>query len=138
MSPPKPVRPVPPLAAAIVVPFQVPLVIVPSVVRLVEPAQVERAVFSTLFKSMEALRLVVVVLVIAPVPFPTKTWPTPRVVAPVPPLATVSWFNKARVLMVAVPETFNVPTDDEAAVVVAKVLVPVTARVPVAVRLPPM
>ena len=118
-SPPKPVRPVPPEVAAMVVPFQVPLVIVPRVVRFAEPAQVESAVFSTLFKSMEALRLVVVVLVIAPVPFPTKTWPAPRVMAPVPPLATVSWFVRARVPMVAVPETFSVPTDEDATVVVA-------------------
>jgi hypothetical protein len=40
--------PVPPYRAPIAVPFQVPVPTVPSVVMLVEPAQVDRAVFSTL------------------------------------------------------------------------------------------
>ena len=42
------VAPVPPLATAMAVPFQVPLVIVPKVVMLLLPAQVLSAVFSTL------------------------------------------------------------------------------------------
>ena len=75
----------PPLATAIVVPFQTPVPIVPSVVKFVEPAQVVRAVFSTLFKARVALRLAVVVEVIADVPFPTRTLPRVCVVAPVPP-----------------------------------------------------
>jgi len=47
--------PVPPLVMAIEVPFQVPLVIMPRVVRLVEPAQVERVVFSTLASPISDL-----------------------------------------------------------------------------------
>jgi hypothetical protein len=50
------------------VPFQVPEVMVPKVVMFVEPAQVERAVFSTLFKERVALRLAVEVPASVPVP----------------------------------------------------------------------
>jgi hypothetical protein len=59
---------VPPLAIAIVPALQVPEVIVPKVARFAEPAQVERAVFSTLFKARVALRLAVVVPAKVPVP----------------------------------------------------------------------
>lgn len=45
---PASVAPVPPFAIAIAVPVHVPVVIVPRVVRFVLPAQVDRAVFSTL------------------------------------------------------------------------------------------
>lgn len=49
------VNPVPPLATAIVVPLQVPVEIVPSVVMFVDPAQVDKAVFSTLLKPTSVL-----------------------------------------------------------------------------------
>ena len=42
--------------------------IVPSVMRLVDPAQVERAVFSTLFKARVVLRFEVDVPASVPVP----------------------------------------------------------------------
>ena len=56
---PKEVWPVPPLLTAMVSPLQVPAVTVPKVTRLVEPAQVDKAVFSTLFKAKVVLRLAV-------------------------------------------------------------------------------
>ena len=65
---PKEVWPVPPLLTAIVVPPQVPEVIVPSVVKFAEPAQVDRAVFSTLFKARVVLRFGVLVPARVPVP----------------------------------------------------------------------
>ena len=61
-------RPVPPLVLPIAVPFQTPVPIVPSVVRLVEPAHVESAVFSTLPRASVALRFAVVVPASVPVP----------------------------------------------------------------------
>ena len=108
------VAPVPPFAKAIVVAFHVPVVTVPNVVKLEEPAQVDIAVFSTLPKPKLVLAAAAVE---APVP-PSATGksvipdieppviltlleacvdiePSPRLVlavdtsvAPVPPLAT--------------------------------------------------
>ena len=49
------VDPVPPFATAIAVPVQLPVVIVPRVVTLVVPAQVLKAVFSTLLKPISDL-----------------------------------------------------------------------------------
>ena len=49
------VCPVPPWSTAMVVPCQVPALIVPRVVMLVVPAQVDRAVFSTLFNHRSVL-----------------------------------------------------------------------------------
>ncbi len=57
--PDKVVEPVPPLFTEIVVPPQTPVAIVPRVVIFVEPTQVDKAVFSTLFKAIEVLRLAV-------------------------------------------------------------------------------
>ena len=56
---PKVEAPVPPSATAMSVPFQTPVAMVPSVVRFVEPAQVESAVFSTRFKARVVLRFAV-------------------------------------------------------------------------------
>jgi hypothetical protein len=54
------VAPVPPLATAIAVPFQTPLLIVPKVVMLLLPAQVLRAVFSTLARPTLLLARLVI------------------------------------------------------------------------------
>jgi hypothetical protein len=56
------VCPVPPLLAAIAVAFHVPVVIVPSVIILVDPTQVDNAVFSTLLKPTAVLSNVCQVL----------------------------------------------------------------------------
>jgi hypothetical protein len=56
-------------ASPIAVPFQIPVTMVPRVVRFVEPAHVERAVFSTLFKPRVVLRFAVEVPAREPVPF---------------------------------------------------------------------
>ena len=53
---------VPPLVAAIVVAFHVPVATVPKVVRLVLPAQVLRAVFCTLSRLRSVLTWVGVLL----------------------------------------------------------------------------
>ena len=63
------------LASAIDVPLHTPVEIVPSVVRAVPPAQVERAVFSTRLRARVDLRLGVEVPARVPVPEAYKTSP---------------------------------------------------------------
>ena len=82
------VNPVPPLFAAIAVAFHVPDPIVPSVVRFVDPAHVDSAVFSTLSSARVAFKFAVVVPASVPVPEAYKTVPDVYEVRPVPPFAT--------------------------------------------------
>ena len=61
--------PVPPYASVTTFPFHVPVAIVPKAVMFKEPAQVERAVFSTLPKPNEVLAVLVAsVIKLEPLP----------------------------------------------------------------------
>jgi hypothetical protein len=65
---PNEVAPVPPFETPMVFALQVPVVTVPKVMRFVEPAQVESAVFSTLFNASVDFKLAVDVPESDPVP----------------------------------------------------------------------
>jgi hypothetical protein len=77
-------------ASPIAVPFHTPEVIVPKVMRLVPPAHVDRAVFSTLFNAKEFFKFAVVVPASDPVPFAYRRSPTVYEDKPVPPDDTPS------------------------------------------------
>jgi hypothetical protein len=82
------VAPVPPFATPMVLPFHVPEVIVPSVVMLLDPAQVDRAVFSTLFSASDAFRFAVLVPASVVAPEAYSRSPGVYDVRPVPPYTT--------------------------------------------------
>ena len=81
LAPAAVVAPVPPLAMAIEVPLQVPLVIVPTVVKLLVPAQELIATFSTLLNP--TLDLLIPVASLASV-----TAPSANLIVVMPPSAT--------------------------------------------------
>lgn len=80
----------PPLFTAIAVPFHVPADMLPRVVMFVEPAQVDSAVFSTLFNASVVFRFTVDVPANEPVPFAYNTSPRVYELSPVPPRFTAS------------------------------------------------
>ena len=122
----KVVAPVPPFDTPIAVAFHTPVPIVPSVVKFVEPVQVDRAVFSTRLSPKVVLRLAVVVPVKVVAPEAYKTSPKVQEANPVPPFATDS------VPAETTPETAdNAPVSD-----VASVVAPVTVSEPLIVALP--
>lgn len=98
---PNAVNPVPPFVAAISVPDQVPVLIVPSVVIFVVPAHVESAVFSTLFRESS----VFVVLALR-----TSGAPAPAVLRPkIEAVAMSAIFASVTALLAMVAEKEPVP-----------------------------